>query len=87
MTHSLAAPPLSLTDDDRLALEKFAKSRTMAHRTVLRARALLLAAQGVANNEIAELVNVNPNSIRMWRRRFEEEGVAGVGKVAPGRGR
>ena len=87
MTHSLAAPPLSLTDDERSVLEKFAKSRTMAHRTVLRARALLLAAQGVANNEIAELVNVNPNSVRMWRRRFEEEGLEGVGKVAPGRGR
>ena len=87
MTHSLAAPPLSITNDERSVLEKFAKSRTMAHRTVLRARALLLAADGVANNEIAELVDVNPNSVRMWRRRFEEEGVDGVGKVAPGRGR
>src|SRR5665213_2041336 len=87
MTHSLAAPPLPITDDERSVLEKFAKSRTMAHRTVLRARALLLAAQGVANNEIAQLVNVNPNSVRMWRRRFEEEGLEGVGKVAPGRGR
>ena len=65
MTHSLAAPPLPLTDVERSVLEKFAKSRTMAHRTVLRARALLLAAQGVANNEIAQLVNVNPNSVRM----------------------
>ena len=59
----------------------------MAHRTVLRARALLLAAQGVANNEIAERVNVNPNSVRMWRRRFEEQGLEGLSKVAPGRGR
>ncbi len=87
MTHSLAAPPLPLTDDERSVLEKFAKSRTMAHRTVLRARALLLAAQGVANNEIAERVNVNPNSVRMWRRRFEEQGLEGLSKVAPGRGR
>ena len=59
----------------------------MAHRTVLRARALLLAADGVANNEIALRVNVNPNSVRMWRQRFDDEGIAGVGRVAPGRGR
>jgi transposase len=76
-----------MTDYERSQLEKFAKSRTMAHRTVLRARALLLAAEGVANNEIGLRVNVNPNSVRMWRRRFEEDGIDGVGKVAPGRGR
>src|SRR5665811_599194 len=87
MVHSLAAPPLSLSDDDRRTLEKFARSRTLAQRTVLRARALLFAAQGVANNEIAARVQVNPNSVRMWRQRFEEEGIEGLGKVAPGRGR
>jgi len=76
-----------MTDYERFQLEKFAKSRTMAHRTVLRARVLLLAAEGVANNEIALRVNVNPNSVRLWRRRFEEDGIDGVGKVAPGRGR
>ena len=76
-----------MTQHDRAQLEKFAKSRTMAHRTVLRARALLLAGDGVANNEIAQQVGVNPNSVRMWRQRFEDEGLEGVGKVAPGRGR
>ncbi|MGD0220129.1 MAG: IS630 family transposase [Acidimicrobiales bacterium] len=76
-----------MSNDDRRTLERFAKSRTMAHRTVLRARALLLAADGVANNEIALRVNVNPNSVRMWRQRFDDEGIAGVGRVAPGRGR
>ena len=87
MTHTLAAPPLHLSNDERIQLERCAKSRTMAHRTVVRARALLLAAQGVANNEIGKQVGVNPNSVRMWRRRFEEEGINGVGRVAPGRGR
>jgi len=87
MVHTLAAPPLSMTDYERSQLEKFAKSRTMAHRTVLRASALLLAGDGVANNEIAMRVHVNPNSVRMWRGRFEEDGIDGVGRVAPGRGR
>jgi transposase len=87
MTHSLAAPPLVLTIEQRSQLEKFARSRTMAHRTVLCARALLLATEGVANNEIADTVGVNPNSVRLWRQRFVEQGVDGIGKVAPGRGR
>jgi transposase len=80
LTDSLAAAPLPVADDERSALEKIAKSRTMAHRTVLRAGALLLAAEGVANNEIAVTDNVNSNSVRMWRRRFEEAGLAGVSK-------
>jgi transposase len=76
-----------MINDERSQLEKFVKSRTMARRTVLRSRALSLAADGVANNEIAQRMNVNPNTVRMWRQRFEEEGIDGVGRVAPGRGR
>src|SRR5665213_3872956 len=76
-----------MTNDERSQLEKFVKSRTMARRTVLRSRALSWAADGVANNEIAQRMNVNPNTARMWRQRFEEEGLDGVGRVAPGRGR
>jgi transposase len=87
MAHSLAAEPLSLSDDERRSLERLSRSRTMAHRTVLCARALLLAADGVANNEIARRVSVNPNSVRAWRQRFDAQGIAGIGKVAPGRGR
>ena len=87
MAHSLAAAPLSLSDDVRRSLERLARSRTKSHRTVLCARALLLAADGVANNEIARRVGVNPNSVRAWRQRFEDQGIEGIGKVAPGRGR
>jgi transposase len=76
-----------MTNGERSQLEKFAKARTMAHRTGLRSRALLWAADGVANNEIALRVNVNPNTVRMWRQRFEEEGIDVVGRVVPGPGR
>ena len=51
------------------------------------ARALLLAADGVGTNEVARTVGVSPPTVRAWRARFAREGVAGVGKVAPGRGR
>jgi transposase len=54
---------------------------------VQRAKALLLAADGVANNQIARRVGVSANSIRAWRERFDEAGLEGLGKIAPGRGR
>ena len=87
LTMPAAAPPLSLTDAQRSALERLARSTSARHRTVLRAKALLLAADGVANYEIARRVGVSANSVRTWRTRFVEEGVEGLGKIAPGRGR
>jgi transposase len=87
MVAMLAADPLIMTEEDRLALELMARSRSLAHRTVLQARALLLAADGVAIYETARQVGVSSNSVRSWRRRFEIEGLAGVGRIAKGRGR
>src|SRR5436305_5232821 len=82
-----AAPPLVLSDEQHSELERLARSHSARHRTVLRAKALLLAADGVANYEIARRVGVSANSVRTWRARFGDEGVEGLGKIAPGRGR
>jgi transposase len=87
MTVMLAAPPLPLADEQRIELERIARASSMPHRTVMQAKALLLAADGVANYEIARRLDVNANSVRTWRRRFTEQGVDGVGRIAPGRGR
>jgi transposase len=53
----------------------------------VQARALLWAADGVANEEIARRSGVGSDAVRRWRSRFSEAGVAGVGRVAQGRGR
>src|SRR5919206_1770802 len=87
LTMPAPAAPLSLTDEQRLALERLARSTSARHRTVQQARALLLAAEGVANSEIARRVGVSANSVRAWRARFAEKGLADFGKIAPGRGR
>src|ERR1019366_2713454 len=87
MSTMLAAPPLLLTEDERIALERLARSSSLPHRTVRQAKALLLAAEGVANYEIARRVGVTSNSVRSWRRRFEADGVEGIGTIAQGRGR
>lgn len=83
----VTAPPLSMTAKQRRTLEQMARSTTLAHRKVVQASALLLAAEGLANNEVARQCNTTNDSVRAWRRRFEAEGIDGVGEIAPGRGR
>lgn len=83
----VAAAPLAVSDHQRQVLERMARSTSLPHRKVLQARALLLAADGVANNEIARRCATTADSVRSWRRRFESQGVDGVGRIAEGRGR
>jgi transposase len=82
-----SAPALSVTDEQRRGLQVMARSSSLPHRKVVQARALLLAAEGVANEEIARRCTTTPDTVRRWRARYAESGVEGVGVVAPGRGR
>ncbi len=83
----MAAAPLSMSEAQRAALEVIARSSSSPHRQVVQAMALLLAADGVATNEVARRCGTTDDSVRAWRRRFEQAGVEGVGRIAPGRGR
>jgi transposase len=86
MMSVLTARPLVVSAEQREVLERMARSSSLPHRTVVQAEALLLAADGVSIYETARRVKVASNSIRTWRRRFEREGVEGVGRIAKGRG-
>ena len=68
-------------------LEVLARSSSAPHRQVQRAQALLAAAAGEANTRIAERVGVTVVTVRTWRTRFQEAGLAGLGVMRPGRGR
>ncbi len=81
------AAALVISDGQREALEVIAKSQTAPHRQVQRAQALLLAAEGIANARIADQVGVTVTTVRSWRARFAEDGLAKLGKVRAGRGR
>lgn len=85
MTKPAAA--LVVSEGQREVLERLSVSRASPHREVQRARALLLAADGVANTRIAAEVGVTPVTVRSWRTRFEAQGLTKFAKVAPGRGR
>lgn len=72
---------------ERETLQRLATSQTAPHREVLRAQALIAAADGAPNSRIAKELGVSPTSVRSWRRRFEAVGLAGWGAVRGGRGR
>jgi transposase len=83
----VVAAALEVCDTDRSVLERWSRSRTEPHRKVIQSRALLLAADGVANEEIARRCETTPDTVRRWRARFATDGIAGVGVIAAGRGR
>jgi transposase len=80
------AEPLVLLADERVKLEKMASSPSLPHRMVREAKGLLLAADGVANAQIAERLGVSRSTVLGWRKQFADDGVKGVGKIRPGRG-
>ncbi len=83
----ITAEPLAMSAEQRAELEVMARSTSLPHRQVVQAQALLLAADGMATNEVARRCDTSDTSVRAWRRRFAELGVEGVGRIAPGRGR
>lgn len=64
-----------------------ARSPSLPYRTVVQAKAVLCAADGVGIEEIARRCDTSANSVRRWVRRFAYEGVEGIGRIAAGRGR
>ena len=82
-----AASPLSMTDGQREVLETLLRSHIAPVRQVRRAQALLLAADGVSNVEIAERCDVSRPTVLAWRNQFGTDGLAKFGEVAEGRGR
>lgn len=55
----------------------------MPARLVERARIILLAADGLRNEEIGLQLHINVKTVGLWRRRFVEEGLAAIQKDRP----
>ena len=78
---------LELSVQDRAALERLARSGVEPYRRVRAAGALLALAGGESVRSVARELGAHQDTVRRWRDRFLESGAAGVGQVAPGRGR
>ena len=82
------APPLAVTVSEAEALRALTRAGTTEQRMVMRARIVLLAAEGAANVRVAEELGVSIPTVLLWRRRFREQGLAGLADAPhPGRPR
>lgn len=81
------AVAISITAEEREQLLRFSRGRSTPARLVLRSKIVLLAEEGLRNDEIALRLDTLPKTVSLWRRRFAEAGIPGIEKDAPGRGR
>ncbi|MGH3501008.1 MAG: IS630 family transposase [Nocardioidaceae bacterium] len=83
----MIAAALPVSAEQRAELMRMTRSTSLPHRRVVQAKALLMAADGLANEQIARRCEVDSDTVRRWRARFVEAGPGGVGVIAKGRGR
>jgi transposase len=75
-----------LSDEERAVLESAARKYTSSYYEVIRAKTILLAAQGIENKEIGARLNLPRQIVSKWRKRFFEERLPGL-EDRPRRGR
>ena len=76
------APALGLRAGDRERLTRLTRSSTVRAGLALRARIVLAAADGEANERIAERVGASKVTVLKWRSRYEAQGLAGLADEA-----
>lgn len=81
------ASTLVLTPEDRDYLEQLTRTRTIQAQTVNRARILLLKADGISVDAIADKVGLNRKSVMLCISKYNAGGVENALLDAPGRGR
>jgi len=76
---------LDLAEVDRLALERWVKSRAVAPKLKLRARIILMTADGRPTEELMRTLNVSNPTLNLWRKRYRDGGVPALatGKTRP----
>jgi putative transposase len=80
--------PIVLADEEYEQLSAVINSRSLPHGLVRRARIVLLAADGVSNNDIAVRVGLSHQTVCQWRQRYLQQGLAGLyDELRPGRPR
>jgi len=69
---------ITLTSTEKSALENLARQYTSPYYQVVRAKVILLAAQGLDNDQIGSQVSLPRQIVSKWRKRFFEERLAGL---------
>jgi CRP-like cAMP-binding protein len=72
------AVEIVLSAEEREHLEKLLRKQTAERRAVGRARIVLLAADGLTNQQIAEATGYARWTVTTWRQRFAKDRLAGL---------
>lgn len=72
------APTVALTAATRTELDRRVHARTSTQQDALRARIILLAAEGWTSTAIAATLDLARGTVRAWRARFVAEGLTGL---------
>ena len=72
------APAVVLTAEDRAELDRRVHARTGSQQDALRARIIVLAAEGLDTTAIATTLGIARGTARSWRARFVAAGLAGL---------
>jgi len=68
-----SAEPLVLSAVEREELDRLVRAHSTPQQLVLRARIILLAADGIGNRDSARRLGVTVHTVRCWRRRWDDE--------------
>ena len=69
---------VELSAEQRRELQARARRYTLPYRDVVRAKIVLMAADGLDNDEIADRLDTRREIVSKWRKRFFEHGIAGL---------
>src|SRR5271169_427075 len=82
------ARSIGIDSDTRRQVEAFARSHSLPHALVIRAKLILMACDGMKSIDIAEKIGLSRGSVGKWRTRFIKRGLNGLyDELRPGRPR
>jgi transposase len=81
------AVEIVLSDEEASELIRLSKSRSVSVRLAERSRIVLLANQGLTNEEIGDELGITRQKAGRWRKRYAERGLEGISRDAPRPGR
>jgi len=75
---------LKLNREERRELEARARKYTLPYRDVVRAKIVLMAADGLDNDEIAARLDTRREIVSKWRKRFFDQRLPGLDELPRG---
>src|SRR5215210_2297965 len=79
--------PFFVSEDDQKQLERWLAASNTPQQVAMRCRIIQASSQGKTEASIAEALNINRKTVRLWKERVLANGLPSVWEIAAGRGR